>query len=121
MTDPFAGLIDLSFVESFNDVARRVHKNSREKGFWDNERNDGEALMLMVSELSEALEALRQPDSDVATSAKIEGFMPVEEELADVIIRVMDYCVGRELRVAEALIAKKNYNATREHKHGKQF
>ena len=35
------------------------HSIAKEKGFWDKERNIGEALMLIVTELAEAMEAHR--------------------------------------------------------------
>ena len=39
-------------------------------------------------------------------------------ELADVIIRIMDYARGKGLNVAEALVLKMEYNTTRPYKHG---
>lgn len=42
------------------ETARQIHENNKAKGFWDKERNVGEMLMLVVSELSEALEADRE-------------------------------------------------------------
>ena len=56
----------ISFQESqafdiwWNVVQTKVHNNAKEKGWWDEERNDGEMIALMHSELSEALEALRK-------------------------------------------------------------
>lgn len=72
----------------------------------------------MHSELSEALEALRHgnPMDD-----HIPEFTGVEAELADVVIRVMDYACSRNLRLGEAIVAKMAYNTTRENKHGKLF
>ncbi len=46
------------FVETWRATAKEVHDTAREKGWWDKERNDGEMIALMHSELSEALEAL---------------------------------------------------------------
>ena len=39
-------------------------------------------------------------------------------EMADVILRVMDYCAFYNLPVAEVLVEKMEYNATRPQKHG---
>ena len=98
-------------------IAEEVHANAREKGFWDTERSDGELIALMHSELSEGLEALRKGlDSD-----HLPGFLGIEEEMADVIIRVLDYCAGRGLRIESAITAKMHYNRTRERMHGKKF
>ena len=107
-----------NFTEAFNAVAKDVHQNAVEKGFWDFGRNDGEMIALCHSELSEALEFLR---NDNAMDDKIPEFLGVEAELADVIIRIMDMARGRNWRVAEALEAKIAYNTTRKRKHGKQF
>lgn len=79
-------------------------------------RNDFEALFLMITEIAEAGEARREaldhPDD------KIPEFLGIEAELADAIIRIMDFAGGRDLRVGEALIAKLKFNRTREHRHG---
>jgi len=72
----------------------------------------------MHSELSEALEGLRDgnpPDKHVPE------FTSAEVELADCIIRIMDFAQGCNMRVAEALIAKHQFNKTRPRKHGRNF
>ena len=109
------------FVESYNVLAERVHATCVEKGFWPRnlaDRNDGEAIALMHEELSEALWALRHGNP---ADEKLPAFTNLEVELADAIIRIMDYGKGRGLRVAEALVAKMAYNATRPYKHGREF
>ena len=123
MTD--AAMLSLSptdeFIAAYNEIAAGVHATCVEKGFWPEdfaERNDGEAIALMHEELSEALWALRHGNP---LDEKVSGFTNLEVELADTIIRIMDYGKGRGLRVAEALVAKMQYNTERPYKHGRAF
>ena len=43
-----------------NRLAKEIHKNNVSKGFYDKEKNIGEMLCLIHSEVSEALEADRK-------------------------------------------------------------
>ena len=104
-----------NFVTAFKTMQEDVHQTARDKGWWDNPQPDGVLICLMHSELSEALEALRvgNPPDD-----KIPEFSGVEAELADVVIRIMDYAEARGYRVAEAIEAKAAMNKTRPFRHG---
>ena len=105
---------------NINEFVREAHKNAREKGFWQDwdlakfgaEKNNaiGNRLMLIVSELGEALEALRHDDT--------QNF---NEELADVAIRLADLSGGLEVDLQTEIERKMAKNRTRDKLHGKKF
>ena len=103
------------FEIEFYALSEIVNNIAVEHGWWDGERNDGELIALMHSELSEALEGLRHGNP---ASEHIPEFTSVEEEMADVIIRIMDFSIAKKHRVAEAIVAKVAFNAGRDFKHG---
>ena len=84
------------------------HRIAVEKGFWEKERNIGEALMLIVTELAEAMEAHRHQDD--------ENF---KEELADAFIRLLDLCGGLKIDIEDEILKKSLKNKNRPYKHGK--
>jgi NTP pyrophosphatase (non-canonical NTP hydrolase) len=98
-------------------IMKVVHELAIEKGWWNEKekRNKAEMIALMHSELSEAIEALRHGDPP---SEHIPDFSGVEEEMADIVIRVFDFCEGFGYRLEEAIEAKFNFNEGREHRHG---
>jgi NTP pyrophosphatase (non-canonical NTP hydrolase) len=104
------------FLDCLGCVAQMIHQNARVKGFYNPPPSDLERFALMHSEISEACEGVRHGNP---ASEHIPDFSAVEEEMADAIIRILDYGEYRGLRIGEAILAKHEFNKTRPHKHGK--
>jgi NTP pyrophosphatase (non-canonical NTP hydrolase) len=112
-----------------NDLCKEAHKLARSKGWYDTkdgERNVGELIALIHSELSEALEEFREPstrlnsiyyiiDNDIPQNKKPEGYAI---EIADAIIRIADLCGYLGIDLEEAIKIKMFYNKKRTHRHG---
>ena len=105
-------------MTGINEVAKDIHENAVQHGWWDEERGFPEVLALIHSELSEALEEYRdgrKPDEVYYCSGKPEG-VPIE--LADAIIRILDYCAFAGIDIDKAISDKHEYNKSRPYKHG---
>lgn len=107
---------NIQFVHFWNKIADQAHENAVAKGFWEKDRSDLEAIALMHSELSEAVESIRHGHP---RDTHCPQFSNTEIELADLIIRVMDTSRARNYRVADAILAKMAFNSTRPRLHGK--
>lgn len=91
---------------NINELIERAHSQAKAMGWWDEKRNAGELLMLIVSECGEALEAHRNerradmdeydsvrestPSFEIAFKDCVKDTF--EDELADIVIRIADYC-----------------------------
>ena len=113
--------VRLPFFKAFDRVQQLIYENALEKGFWAEDHGahtDATKAMLVVTEISEYVEARRTDDM---VSEKIPGFTHAEEEIADAVIRLMDLAGGRGLHLAAAILAKMEYNRSRPALHGKKF
>lgn len=102
-------------LRGLDSWADRIHKLNEK--WWVNphtgepiERNIGEMLMLVNSELCEALEGHRKNLMD----EKLPQYRNFDVEIADAMIRLFDICGGLGINIEEVIEAKLAYNAVRE-------
>lgn len=129
------------------ETQKKIYDNNVAKGFWPDEgRNVGEMLMLVVTELSEALEVHRKKKSDESLLVPTYKFETANDllnadlgdgtyqnfferhikdswgdELADAVIRLFDVAEGTGVDLTDHIKAKMEYNSRRPHKHGKAY
>lgn len=120
-----------------NELASSIYLANKEKGFWDKERNVGEMLMLIVTELAEAMEAhrgrsnsLKKEIFDNADISNPQIFKTVfentikdtfEDEISDALIRIFDLCGGLNIDLDFHVKNKLKYNRMRAKLHGKKY
>ena len=128
-------------MKSLNELSKEVHENAVAHGWWDEERAFGEIIALCHSELSEALEEYRknkpmfyrycykedceycnkgvcQNARGMTTDCREKKAEGIATELADCIIRILDYCGKEDIDIDEIIAVKMAYNKTRPYKHG---
>ncbi len=91
-----------------NKLAKKIAKWREEKGFITTWENMPEKLMLVVTELSEAMEAYRHGDK--------ENF---SEEISDSFIRLYDICGSLDIDIEKGIKEKMGVNEKRPFRHGK--
>ena len=97
-------------MKCWNDYCDEAHDISRSKGWWEQDRNDGEMLALMHSELSELHKAFFDEKARLCQprpSAKVPVLNEAEEELSDLAIRLFDYCAARGVDLDRAYTSAK--------------
>lgn len=119
-----------------NELAKEVFENAKSKGFHEGEKNIGEMLCLIHSEVSEALEADRKGRwcsfsidrvLDIVDDKLFLGMFrqevkdTFEDEIADTMIRCLDLAGRFGIDIESHIKAKMRYNESREPMHGKKY
>lgn len=122
------------FATLWKFLQQEAHTTMVANGFWDERKTllevvaanapnlstfalkavQGQCIALMHSELSEGLEGIRKDLKD----DKCPQFDMETVELADTVLRILDYAEGYNLPVIDALFAKMEVNRARGYKHG---
>lgn len=133
-------------MTGINEVAKEIHENAVAHGWWEGDRSFPEIIALCHSELSEALEEYRsgrpnlycdkeetcggkaniaekwacdecvlRAGGDVCEMSKPEG---IAVEMADCIIRILDWCGKEGIDIDRIISMKHEYNKSRPYRHG---
>jgi hypothetical protein len=122
-----------------NEMRDEAHRTALEKGWYEGgDKSPLERHMLMVSEIAEATECVRNGEPPIhfpehpangiyelknwpnETPPELSGAKPEGEaiELADVILRIGDYFGRKGWDLEQAVKIKLEFNKTRPHRHG---
>ena len=110
-------------INELISLKKEIYQINKNKGFWEEPNpNKGEAVMLIISELGEALESHRKNklfskqfipivfikefdediwDKYVITNFEVQIKDLVEDEIADTVIRILNYCEGFTIPILE--------------------
>jgi NTP pyrophosphatase (non-canonical NTP hydrolase) len=100
---------EIMFEISINNLVSKVYQQNLNAGWHSKPREIGTCLMLIVSEIAEAMEGDRK--------SLMDDHLPhrkmLEVELADAVIRIMDLAGREGLDLGGAMMEKLDYNSKR--------
>lgn len=128
-------------MAELKEIQQAVHVLAKEKGWHDVDTSLTERIMLVVTELAEAVESIRRNESPIWQKGKATSPLSVEQnpvkllptapewdanakpegvlvELADAVIRVLDLCEAQGWDLEQAIKIKHTYNKSRGYRHG---
>jgi NTP pyrophosphatase (non-canonical NTP hydrolase) len=139
----------MEIMNKLNELSKNIYEGNKLRGFDVSKENIGQTLMLVVSELAEALEADRKDKRGMLKVFERDlGYAQLsildfekenenfdwlknrfettvkdtfEDEIADSIIRLLDLCGGFEIDIEKHIECKLKYNSAREYRHSKKY
>lgn len=130
-------------MNNLNELSKQIYEGNKLRGFDVSKENIGQTLMLVVSELAEALEAdrkakyanlevfencmsaddINEEDMDLYVYQSFQETIKdtFQDEIADSFIRLFDLVGGLQIDIEKHIKYKLEYNAKREFKHGKRY
>jgi NTP pyrophosphatase (non-canonical NTP hydrolase) len=121
---------EIPLLSSIKEWQIYIHEWAKRLGWWElseeQTRTPGELIALMHSELSEALEDIRNGLDPSWVGYPISGTWADDPskpagfgiELADCVIRILDTCERYGIDLEKCLQMKMQYNEQREYRHG---
>jgi NTP pyrophosphatase (non-canonical NTP hydrolase) len=116
---------------TIEDWTRAIAQNNRDKGWRDERvfgtqtvgareeaRFVGAQLMLIVTEVAEACEDVREGNYAPSTNSQNGKPEGLPSELADIVIRTLDLADMLGIDLSAAMAEKHSYNLGRAHRHG---
>jgi NTP pyrophosphatase (non-canonical NTP hydrolase) len=109
---------ETAIIKGLRELTKLAHRRSTEAGWWNNLKTGNpidpvattpEKLMLIVSEIAEAMEGHRKKKMD----DKLPHRLMIEVELADALIRIGDLAGALQLDLGGAVVEKMEYNLHR--------
>lgn len=104
-------------IDAINSLSAEIHQSNVDAGWWTDlttgkklDRNMGELLCLVISEVVEAMEGHRKGLQD----DKLPHRSMFEVELADTLIRIFDIAGAYNLDLGGAISEKREYNKNRQ-------
>lgn len=105
-------------MSDMRQLQKQVHDTAVRHGWWEDQPSFPEVAALIHSEVSEAVEEYRKGMYTCKVYYEDGKPMGIPIEMADAVIRIMDYCEHAGIDLDYAICLKARYNQTRPYRHG---
>jgi NTP pyrophosphatase (non-canonical NTP hydrolase) len=118
-------LATLRVGDALHELATLAHETSKANGFHENPVPVSEFVANLHAEASELWEAYREnrlhepcDKAERMDELGLASLTCLEEELADLVLRTLDFACSQGVDIAKAVAVKDAYNSTRGYRHG---